>query len=126
MPAALDFFKYAQGGPSKRKVEGFAEKSSKRRKVDAHESDDESDLDVAEDPEELPPMFRHRVKTTGDDVPEHLAAFDDMQTRYNVPPRILSNLTSNGFITPTGIQAYGIPILLAASSFQYNSFFSQH
>jgi len=39
-------------------------------------------------------------------------SFDALNDRYHVSSRLLTNLSENGYTHPTGIQSYGIPILL--------------
>ncbi|KAG2109598.1 P-loop containing nucleoside triphosphate hydrolase protein [Suillus discolor] len=90
LPPELDFFKYAKASSGKRKAE-----------------DKESDVH-AEGKQEK----KHRVTAKGSDVPKPIASFEDLRERYNVPPRLLSNLSENSYKYPTGIQAHGIPILL--------------
>ncbi|KAI0825230.1 P-loop containing nucleoside triphosphate hydrolase protein [Trametes gibbosa] len=109
LPPELNFFKYAEGGPPKRKAQdaaGGADPKAKKRKVDEDEDEDE-------DPEEEdPPMPRHRVTTKGTDVPSHVETFDELRERYNLPSHLLSNMAEHGYKNPTGIQSYGVPILL--------------
>ncbi|KAH7883921.1 P-loop containing nucleoside triphosphate hydrolase protein [Phlebopus sp. FC_14] len=119
LPPELDFFKYAQAGPSKRKAANSEpqlsnatqqpRKERKRRKIDPEVvlNDDE---DVGTDDDAERP--RHRVTAKGSDVPKPVDAFQHLQERYNVPPRLLKNLQENSFKHPTGVQSHGIPILL--------------
>ncbi|KAF9229682.1 P-loop containing nucleoside triphosphate hydrolase protein [Gyrodon lividus] len=120
LPPELDFFKYAQGGPCKRKAANADTTSSstpqrpgvqrKRRKIDResdHSDDDEDDGSADSTP---PP--KHRVTAKGSDVPLPVQAFDDLLDRYKIAPRLLSNLRDNNYKHPTGVQAHGIPILL--------------
>lgn len=80
---------------------------------------DESDEELNEEDEHphepAPSGPKHRVKTKGSNVPAHLDSFAELRTRYNMPSLVYSNLEKNGYSQPTGIQAYGIPILLAVS-----------
>ncbi|KAK7471008.1 RNA-dependent ATPase rok1 [Stygiomarasmius scandens] len=117
LPAELDFFKYAQGGPSKRKgmtvdTEGPA---GKKRKLEEDEDDseqDEDDEDDEEDGSQLPQQ--HRVTTKGHNVPEHADTFAQMRDRFHFSSHLMANLSKNGYSRPTGIQSYGIPILLSS------------
>ncbi|THV05389.1 P-loop containing nucleoside triphosphate hydrolase protein [Dendrothele bispora CBS 962.96] len=115
LPAELDFFKYAQGGPSKRKerstnAEGPA---GKKRKIDEEESEqDEDDQDEEDQPKLL--HQRHRVTTKGNNVPEHADTFEQMRDRFNLSSHLMANLSKYGYSHPTGIQSYGIPILLSS------------
>jgi ATP-dependent RNA helicase DDX52/ROK1 len=60
-------------------------------------------------------MQKHRVTSKGSDVPTPITSFEDLHERYQVPQRLLSNLSENSYKHPTGIQAHGIPILLEVS-----------
>ncbi|EMD41525.1 hypothetical protein CERSUDRAFT_146544 [Gelatoporia subvermispora B] len=114
LPAELDFFKYAQGGSAKRKTSGSeqresAENTTKKPRLEEDEDEDEDDQpDAADDP----PMPRHRVTTKGNNVPEHVESFQALQERYALSNRLLTNLEESGYKRPTGIQSYGIPILM--------------
>ncbi|KAF8887801.1 P-loop containing nucleoside triphosphate hydrolase protein [Infundibulicybe gibba] len=113
LPLELDFFKYAEGGSGKRKATAGGEPQLKKRKTnDAGEDSDEESEAAVDTP--VPPKQRHRVTTKGSNVPEHADTFEQMRERYNLSSLILSNLTKNGYAHPTGIQSYGIPILLEA------------
>lgn len=116
IPAELDFFKYAQGGPAKRKApenqqddregRGTANRSVKKQRTGEAEVASEPDDD------EDSRMPRHRVTTKGSNVPEHIESFQTLQDRYKMSSHLLSNVTQSGYKWPTGIQSYGIPILL--------------
>ncbi|KAG5729796.1 ATP-dependent RNA helicase CHR1 [Termitomyces sp. T112] len=116
LPAELDFFKYAQGGSGKRKSSGNEDElKGKRRKVedvdmdndDAAEKDWEGVLHEASSN-----GSKQRVVAKGSNVPGHADSFSALKDRYQLSLHILQNLTQNGYIHPTGIQSYGIPILL--------------
>ncbi|KAF8665143.1 hypothetical protein AX16_000609 [Volvariella volvacea WC 439] len=127
LPPELDFFKYAQVTGDKRKA-SRNEKTpdGKRRKIDseADEEEVEEDQEVDEDEEEAESSeekdgengakkpIRQRVTTKGTNVPKHADSFEALKDRYNVSSLLLSNLTQSGYHEPTGIQSYGIPILL--------------
>lgn len=125
LPPELDFFKYAQKGPAKRKV-GNPDPSSaplrpdaqhKRRKVDHEmESPDDSLDDEGDAPEGDASRMKVRVVAKGSSVPPPIGVFDDLQDRYKVAHRLLSNLRDNHYKYPTGVQAHGIPILLEVNS----------
>ncbi|KIJ68765.1 hypothetical protein HYDPIDRAFT_179802 [Hydnomerulius pinastri MD-312] len=120
LPPELDFFKYAQGGSSKRKAANSEATSSnvpqrsetqrKRRKVDHEESDSSDERDDGSD--EDAPRPKHRVTAKGTDVPQPVEAFDSLLERYKMAPCLLSNLRDNSYKHPTGVQSHGIPILL--------------
>ncbi|KZT67658.1 P-loop containing nucleoside triphosphate hydrolase protein [Daedalea quercina L-15889] len=117
LPAELDFFKYAQGGPAKRsaradgegEAEGHGETSDRRKKRKLTDEDVER---TEKSDEDDPPMPRHRVTTKGSNVPEHINSFQQLQEKYQIPYNLLSNLSQCGYKRPTGIQSHGIPILM--------------
>ncbi|THH17213.1 hypothetical protein EW146_g3554 [Bondarzewia mesenterica] len=120
IPADLDFFKYAKGGPSKRKTRGQSEKEEasnvKRRKVSEEsqdEQDDEENGDVeTQNKGSASTQQRHRVATKGSNVPAHAETFAELNKRYRIPSHLMANLEQYGYQHPTGIQSYGCPILL--------------
>ncbi|KAH9850665.1 P-loop containing nucleoside triphosphate hydrolase protein [Lenzites betulinus] len=108
LPPELNFFKYAEGGVSKRKApDATVEEDPKGKKRRVEEEGEEVDEE-----EENTPMPRHRVTTKGIDVPAHAETFDELRERYNIPSHLLSNMAEHGYKQPTGIQSYGVPILL--------------
>jgi ATP-dependent RNA helicase DDX52/ROK1 len=117
LPSELDFFKYAKGGTNKRKAtEQNLQHEGKKQKTN-HASEDEQgveddDNDTSNSSSLIP---KHRVTAKGSRVPEHVNAFETLADRYQVPSRLLKNLSNNGYNHPTGIQSYGIPILLEVS-----------
>ncbi|KAH9891120.1 P-loop containing nucleoside triphosphate hydrolase protein [Cubamyces lactineus] len=107
LPPELNFFKYAEGGAPKRKAttgEADSDPKGKKRKVDEEQDEASKEGD--------PPMPRHRVTTKGSNVPEHVETFDALRERYSLSNHLLSNLAQHGYKRPTGIQSYGIPILM--------------
>lgn len=118
----MDFFKYTQGGGKKRKADDAEESSRKEKKLKAssEDEDEESELESEPEPEgDKSATPKHRVKTTGSNVPTHLDTFGALRTRYNIPAHIYSNLEKYGYKEPTGIQAYGIPILMEVRSARF-------
>lgn len=120
LPADLNFFKYAQGGSSKRKAsdshdsrKNEVEKIGKKRKMSDEEEQETREEEQDQDDEM--PVPRHRVTTKGSKVPEHVDSFEALRQRYDIPSQLLSNLFQIGYTHPTGIQSYGIPILLEVS-----------
>ncbi|KAG6837905.1 hypothetical protein H0H93_013058 [Arthromyces matolae] len=115
LPAELDFFKYAQGGTGKRKSsENKGEGTQKRRRVEDEDEDEASEKDEVEDTPNVASSSapKQRVVAKGSNVPEHVDSFIALKERYQLSSHILSNLTQNGYMNPTGIQSHGIPILL--------------
>lgn len=62
------------------------------------------------------PHQRHRVTTKGSNVPDFAETFEALRDRYQLSSNLLSNLSKNGYVYPTGIQSYGAPILLEVCS----------
>lgn len=113
LPPELNFFKYAEGGAPKRKAPSAdieTDVKGKKRKVEADEDEGTDEEDVPMDDES--PMPRHRVTTKGNNVPEHADTFEALRDRYNIPPHLFANLAESGYKRPTGIQSYGVPILM--------------
>ena len=108
LPSELDYFKYTSKSHLKRKA------SSRHR--DINENSDE-DSDAQTDDTDLmgkgegPSQPRHRVTCKGSDVPASVDAFGLLQKRYNIPPRIITNMESAGYHHPTAIQSYGCPVI---------------
>ncbi|KAG7090794.1 hypothetical protein E1B28_009878 [Marasmius oreades] len=124
LPPELDFFKYAQG-TGKRKAVGKPAETSKKRRLNLHDDelerneedenelpDDEAEEETSKDVTENRPKQRHRVTAKGSKVPEPADTFNEMRDRYHISSHIMANLSKNGYEIPTGIQSYGIPILL--------------
>ncbi|KZV95617.1 P-loop containing nucleoside triphosphate hydrolase protein [Exidia glandulosa HHB12029] len=110
LPPELDFFKYDKGGKQTR-ADSDKEESSD------NESDDEARATkkrkLNDDKDAAPTPASHRVTTKGQDVPQSLVSFAALKDRFDVSSRLLQNLADCGYKTPTGVQEYGIPILLA-------------
>lgn len=113
LPAELDFFKYTQGGPLKRKGNATNGPKAKKQKIQASDSEEVDAEPLA------PVMGGQRVTAKGKDVPGVAETFKSLQSRYDVGSLLLSNLEKSGYHQPTGIQAHGIPVLLEVSSAMY-------
>ncbi|QRW00077.1 DEAD/DEAH box helicase [Ceratobasidium sp. AG-Ba] len=113
LPPELDFFKYAKSAPggSTAPVPVVADNAQESE-------DDEEGASVLKgkkrkrDEEEQAVQPKHRVTTSGENVPASIANFEDLFKRYNLPKRLVQNLERYGYDVPTGIQAHGIPVLL--------------
>ena len=121
LPSELDFFKYSQSTQPKRKAdEGIKMSSRKRRKVaDGEEERASSSEDEGSDgerEEETGHTLGQRVTVKGRSAPESAHSFAKMKERYDIPGHVMANLEKFGFERPTGIQAYGCPILLEVST----------
>ncbi|KAJ7124819.1 P-loop containing nucleoside triphosphate hydrolase protein [Mycena crocata] len=114
LPGELDYFRYALGGSGKRKADGYgaASKASKKRKVEDESEDDDEGGEDAQEAEDTPSRPRQRVVAKGSDVPPHVDSFSALAERYKTSSLLLSNLAQQGYTHPTGIQSYGIPIML--------------
>ena len=109
IPAELDYFKYAQGGSSKRKPKDeIHQRTGKRRKIEAEDS--EEDVDSA--PAQEGPAISHRVSAKGKNVPPHADTFEAMKAN-GLPQWLIFNLVDFGYKHPSSVQAYVVPILLA-------------
>lgn len=109
LPSELDYFKYASKPPLKRKA------SSRHRNTGGNSDDDDDSDAQAENADpgsrgEGPSQPRHRVTCKGSDVPAPVDAFSLLQKRYDIPPRIMTNLEASGYRYPTAIQSYGCPV----------------
>ncbi|KAI6045149.1 P-loop containing nucleoside triphosphate hydrolase protein [Pisolithus marmoratus] len=93
LPPELDFFKYTEGGQSKRKT--IHDES--RRKVNAED--------------QLPDNSSSDEGTDETAARKH-QKFEELAERYGMAPRLLANLREHNYKHPTGVQAHGIPILL--------------
>ena len=117
LPADLDFFKYTHDAGHKRKIQPDDSGSGrkKRRKTEGDsgiEHEHHSDAGSVVNAEEEPVTRRHQVKTKGSNVPSHFESFEELRTRYSLPSHISLNLEKYGYLRPTSIQSYAIPILL--------------
>jgi len=55
---------------------------------------------------------QHHIHVYGTDIPEPVATFEQLQSDYDVDARIMSNLRSLGFHTPTVIEMQAITVML--------------
>ena len=69
-------------------------------------------INIDTDTSALPKPSGQRVTSKGKDVPEPIESFQNLKERYHCSSLILSNLQKNGWGSPTGIQAHGIPMLM--------------
>jgi len=58
---------------------------------------------------------QHHIHVYGTDIAEPVATFDQLQAEYSIESRIMSNIRSMGFHTPTVIEMQAIPIMLHVS-----------
>ena len=57
----------------------------------------------------------HRIHVYGSDMPEPCGSFDKLSTDYKLHSRIIENIKSVGYVTPTPIQIQAIPVMLHVS-----------
>jgi len=55
---------------------------------------------------------QHHIHVYGTDIPEPVATFEQLQAEYSIDARIMSNLQSMGFHTPTVIEMQAIPVMI--------------
>jgi len=55
---------------------------------------------------------QHHIHVYGTDIAEPVATFGELQAEYCVDARIMSNIESMGFHTPTVIEMQAIPVML--------------
>lgn len=54
----------------------------------------------------------HHIHTQGSDIPDPLKDFAELKTSYGVKDVILTNIESQGYTEPTGVQRQAIPIMI--------------
>ena len=115
LPAELDFFKYAQGAPRKRKAPNSCsgiDSEDEGLEGKKHRPDSDDVGQDQDDEEEASSTQKHRVAVKGSNAPKPISSFQELKDRYHISSHLISNLAKNGYSTPTGVQSYGIPILL--------------
>ncbi|KAF8610072.1 P-loop containing nucleoside triphosphate hydrolase protein [Ceratobasidium sp. AG-I] len=105
LPPELDFFKYAKAAPT----ESLTEVATTESNVQEAETSSSSQGKKRKLEGALP---KHRIASTGQDIPAPISEFEELSTRYSIPPRLIQNLQNCGYDAPTGIQAHGVPVLL--------------
>ncbi|CAE6423999.1 unnamed protein product [Rhizoctonia solani] len=110
LPPELDFFKYAKAVPSGSASEAAAPVKPTKPREEAEPTQGKKRKRSDEEREKS--LLKHRVTSSGDNVPSPIVEFEDVSSRYKVPQRLLQNIESCGYDSPTGIQAHGIPVLL--------------
>lgn len=131
LPAALNFFKYAQGGADgKRKnLADNDGRSGKKRKLGLQDEDEEEEGAIPKNDTEgdnSVPRQRHRVTTKGSNIPANSETFEDLHDRFQFSSQLMSNLSNNGYSYPTAIQSHGIPILLEVSCLPHSTLMLAH
>ncbi|KAJ3027323.1 RNA-dependent ATPase rok1 [Rhizophlyctis rosea] len=118
--AELDFFGSSdkQEASEKKSVEQDGP-SSKRRKVDKREGEDEASNET---PDTYQPfktaeevnIFRkeNRIRIYGTDVPHPLRTFGELPERFKLRTYLRRNLKEAGYSDPTPIQKQAVPIML--------------
>jgi ATP-dependent RNA helicase DDX52/ROK1 len=72
------------------------------------EDDDRADSQLAT-------LHSQRITAKGTNVPNKLESFEGLKERFSVANHLLANLKNSHYIRPTGIQSYGMPILMQVS-----------
>eukprot|EP00126_Sphaerothecum_destruens_P000068 Sdes_comp10085_c0_seq1m1684 len=57
----------------------------------------------------------HRIHIIGEDCPDPIENFQDLETAYNLPSYLMRNIEKLGFKTPSPIQMQTIPLMLQSS-----------
>ncbi|KAK7130807.1 hypothetical protein R3I94_016071 [Phoxinus phoxinus] len=55
---------------------------------------------------------QNRINVHGTDIPEPVTTFEELQKEYNLDPRVVQNIKTAGFQTPTPIQMQAIPLMM--------------
>ncbi|XP_077360419.1 putative ATP-dependent RNA helicase DDX52 [Festucalex cinctus] len=55
---------------------------------------------------------RHRINVHGSDTPDPVSTFEELQSEYQLDPRLLQNLRDAGLSAPTPIQMQAIPLMM--------------
>ncbi|XP_051903301.1 probable ATP-dependent RNA helicase DDX52 [Hippocampus zosterae] len=55
---------------------------------------------------------RHRINVHGSDTPDPVCTFEELQSEYQLNPRLLENMRNAGLSTPTPIQMQAIPLIM--------------
>ncbi|XP_052361540.1 probable ATP-dependent RNA helicase DDX52 [Oncorhynchus keta] len=56
--------------------------------------------------------MQHRINVHGCDVPDPVCTFSELQSEYDLNPRVLQNLSAAGLTIPTPIQMQAIPLMM--------------
>ncbi|KAA0720319.1 putative ATP-dependent RNA helicase DDX52 [Triplophysa tibetana] len=55
---------------------------------------------------------QNRINVHGTDIPDPVSTFEELQKEYNLDPRIIQNIKTAGFQTPTPIQMQALPLMM--------------
>ncbi|XP_067279403.1 probable ATP-dependent RNA helicase DDX52 isoform X2 [Pseudorasbora parva] len=118
------------------KAERKKKKGAKRKSEETEKSEGEgiqwmSSQDTAKDPkieskdklslkrlkqlhQEKVNRIRHqnRINVHGTDIPDPVSTFEELQKEYDLDPRVIQNIKTAGFETPTPIQMQAIPLMM--------------
>ncbi|XP_030848092.1 probable ATP-dependent RNA helicase DDX52 isoform X2 [Strongylocentrotus purpuratus] len=108
---ALDIF-----GNSKRSSDETKENSKKKQKVSVGErsgTDNQDNLKGPGRPEKIKAIRkRNRIHVQGEDIPDPVETFEELQEEYGLHDDIIQNIMRVGYAAPTPIQMQAIPVLL--------------
>ncbi|XP_056118167.1 probable ATP-dependent RNA helicase DDX52 isoform X2 [Rhinichthys klamathensis goyatoka] len=55
---------------------------------------------------------QNRINVHGTDIPDPVSTFEELQKEYDLDPRVIQNIKTAGFQTPTPIQMQAIPLMM--------------
>ncbi|XP_076464904.1 putative ATP-dependent RNA helicase DDX52 [Babylonia areolata] len=55
---------------------------------------------------------QHRIHTDGENVPDPVGQFEELQERYSIHRQLLANIGRAGFATPTPVQMQAVPVMM--------------
>ncbi|XP_067279402.1 probable ATP-dependent RNA helicase DDX52 isoform X1 [Pseudorasbora parva] len=55
---------------------------------------------------------QNRINVHGTDIPDPVSTFEELQKEYDLDPRVIQNIKTAGFETPTPIQMQAIPLMM--------------
>ncbi|XP_051534011.1 probable ATP-dependent RNA helicase DDX52 [Myxocyprinus asiaticus] len=55
---------------------------------------------------------KNRINVHGEDIPDPVCSFEELQNEYDLDPRVIQNIKAAGFQTPTPIQMQAIPLMM--------------
>ncbi|XP_077051142.1 putative ATP-dependent RNA helicase DDX52 [Siphateles boraxobius] len=55
---------------------------------------------------------QNRINVHGTDIPDPVSTFEELQEEYDLDPRVIQNIKTAGFHTPTPIQMQAIPLMM--------------
>jgi ATP-dependent RNA helicase DDX52/ROK1 len=59
---------------------------------------------------------KNRIKVEGDNIPDPIESFDDLEKNYNIKQYLLRNIKNSGYDSPTPIQMQAMTAMLHVST----------